>query len=98
MNGKTVNAEVVVVDGRSYVDIDSLAQIADITNGSMTVEPNRITLTIPGEGSGGAPPLPKMRRPKASLRGLCRDFPRGSFPTPSTRLPRCGSGRRPRGP
>lgn len=54
VNGKPVNAEVVVVDGRSYVDIDSLAQIADITSGTMTVEPTRITLNIPLAGAGGA--------------------------------------------
>lgn len=54
VNGKTVNAEVLVVDGRSYIDLDSLAQIADITNGSLTVEPNQISLTIPVQASSAA--------------------------------------------
>ncbi len=54
VNGKTVNAEILVIDGRSYVDIDSLAQIAVITNGSMTVEPNRISLNIPSDGANAS--------------------------------------------
>ena len=51
VNGKTVDAQVLNVDGRSYVDVDSLTQIAQITNGSITVEPNRIVLTIPASSS-----------------------------------------------
>ena len=47
VNGKTVDAQVVDIDGRSYVDVDSLTQIAQLTNGTITVDPNRIVLTIP---------------------------------------------------
>ena len=44
VNGETTDATVMQIDGRSYVDIETLAQI---TNGTVTVEPNRIVLTIP---------------------------------------------------
>jgi hypothetical protein len=44
VNGKTVDAAVVQVGGRSYVDIQGLAQAI---SGSVTFEPTQITLTIP---------------------------------------------------
>jgi hypothetical protein len=45
VNGRTADVGVVLVAGRSYVDIESLAQAI---GGSVTLEPNRIALTIPG--------------------------------------------------
>jgi hypothetical protein len=60
VNGKTTDATIMQIDGRSYVDIETLAQI---TNGTVTVEPNRIVLTIPA----GAAPLPAPE-------GLSKDF------------------------
>jgi len=72
-----VNAEIIVVDGRSYLDIDSLAQIVDITNGTMTVEPNRISLTIPVEGGAQTAPAanaPAENQPPASLPGFSKGF------------------------
>ena len=55
VNGKATNAVIVRVDGRLYVDLDTLAQI---TNGTMTVGPTEIVLTIPnangGAGSSGS--------------------------------------------
>jgi hypothetical protein len=45
VNGKTVDAAVVQVEGRSYVDIEALAQGI---GGSVTFESNQIALTIPG--------------------------------------------------
>ncbi|MBZ5699370.1 MAG: hypothetical protein LAN18_12590 [Acidobacteriia bacterium] len=53
VNGKTTDAAIKQIDGRSYVDIETLAQI---TNGIVTVEPNRIVLTIPVSNAGAAPP------------------------------------------
>lgn len=53
VNGKTVEGQVRQIDGRSYVDIEALAQA---TNGAVTSEPNRIVLTIPLLESGAAPP------------------------------------------
>jgi hypothetical protein len=48
VNGKTTNAVVLQVGGRSYVDVDTLAQI---TNGSVTIAANQILLTIPNSNS-----------------------------------------------
>ncbi|HEY4709729.1 MAG TPA: hypothetical protein VIH46_06140 [Candidatus Acidoferrales bacterium] len=51
------------IDGRSYVDIEALAQA---TNGAVTVEPNRVVLTIP-VGNPSVAPAP-------SADGLSRNF------------------------
>ena len=60
VNGETTDATIMQINGRSYVDIETLAQI---TNGTVTVEPNRIVLTIP---AGAAPP--------PAPEGLSKDF------------------------
>lgn len=78
VNGKTVNAQVVEIDGRSYVDVDSLTQIALITNGSITVDPNRIVLTIPvpspnAPGTASAT-APAETTPPPALQGLSKEF------------------------
>jgi hypothetical protein len=54
VNGKTVDAAVVQVEGRSYVDIEGLAQAI---GGSVTFEPNQISLTIsePASPAAAAP-------------------------------------------
>jgi hypothetical protein len=44
VNGRVTNATIVQVGGRSYVDVDTLAQL---TNGSISVGPTQIVLTIP---------------------------------------------------
>ena len=66
VNGKTVGAPVLQIDGRSYVDIDTLAQLM---NGVVTVQPDRIVLTIRAANSSAAPP------PQAP-EGLSREFAR----------------------
>jgi hypothetical protein len=57
VNGKNAGPAVRQIDGRSYVDIEALAQV---TNGVFTVERHRILLTIPasdsGATAGAAPP------------------------------------------
>jgi hypothetical protein len=52
VNGKTVDAGVVLVEGRSYVDIEGLAKGI---GGSVTFEANQIALTIPGPPPSAAP-------------------------------------------
>jgi len=82
VNGKTLDAQVVDIDGRSYVDVDSLTQIAQITNGSITVEPNRIVLTIPAatpNAPGNAPGTasanaPAETAPPPEVHGLSKGF------------------------
>jgi hypothetical protein len=48
VNGKNTGTTALQVDGHSYVDIETLAQI---TNGSVRFEANQIVLTIPGLSS-----------------------------------------------
>jgi len=51
VNGQTGQVTVVQVDGRSYVDLEALARIA---NGSLGFSGNQITLTLPSGGSASA--------------------------------------------
>ncbi len=55
------------INGRSYVDIESLAQA---TNGVFTVEAHRILLTIPPSDTGNAAGAVPAQPPQ----GLSRDF------------------------
>jgi hypothetical protein len=52
VNRKPVDAAVIQVEGRSYVDIEGLAQAI---GGSVTFEPNQIALTIPEPPPSPAP-------------------------------------------
>src|SRR3984893_12623344 len=52
VSGTTVDAGVVLVEGRSYVDIEGLAKGI---GGSVTFEANQIALTIPGPPPSAAP-------------------------------------------
>ena len=67
VNGKNAGAAVRQINGRSYVDIETLAQI---TNGVVTVEPHRIILTIPTSDSGATASAAPAQAPQ----GLSRDF------------------------
>jgi len=67
VNGKTVEATVWQLDGRSYVDIEALAQA---TNGAVTVEANRVILTMPAQDSSAA----SSAAPAQATQGLSRDF------------------------
>jgi hypothetical protein len=44
VNGKTVEAAVRQIDGHSYVDVETIAQL---TNGTFIVDPHQVVLTIP---------------------------------------------------
>ena len=48
VNGKNAGPVVRQIDGRSYVDIETLAQV---TNGAVTIERHRIVVTIPASDS-----------------------------------------------
>jgi hypothetical protein len=65
VNGKTFDSPVVQIGGRSYVDVETLAQI---TNGVIAVQPDRIVLTIPVAASSAPPPPPPE--------GLSKEFAR----------------------
>ncbi|HEY2352523.1 MAG TPA: hypothetical protein VGH83_08420 [Candidatus Acidoferrum sp.] len=64
VNGRTAGSPVRQIDGRSYIDIETLAQV---TNGIFTVEPNRIVLTIPSPEAAGSASTQSQQR-------LSRDF------------------------
>jgi hypothetical protein len=49
VNGKTAGVGVRQINGRLYVDLETLAQL---TNGVFTVEPRRVVLTIPPSDAG----------------------------------------------
>ncbi len=51
VNGQAGKTTVVQVNGRSYVDVEALAQIA---NGTVAFKDNQITLTLPTSASGTA--------------------------------------------
>jgi len=51
VNGQSGQAKVKEIDGRSYVDVESLARIA---NGTLSFSGNQITLTLPSVAAGTA--------------------------------------------
>jgi hypothetical protein len=53
VNGHTGDAMVYTIDGKSYVDLESLARIS---HGSLSFSGGRITLTVPGGGEAQAHP------------------------------------------
>jgi hypothetical protein len=72
VNGKSTGT-VMQMGGHMYVDVETIAQF---TNGSVTLEPNRIVLTFPAPGTTAAPststapaaaPPPGLSRNFASL-------------------------------
>ena len=67
VNGKTVGTGIRQIDGHSYVDIEALAQA---TNGALSVESNRIVLTIPVPSSNAATVI----APLVDQQRLSRDF------------------------
>jgi hypothetical protein len=72
VNGKSAGPAVRQIDGRSYVDIETLAQV---TNGVVTIERHRIVLTIPASDSGAAASAAPANAPPAQPpQGLSRDF------------------------
>jgi hypothetical protein len=70
VNGKTMESPVVQIAGRSYVDVETLAQI---TNGVVAVQSDRIVLTIPIAASSAPPSPPPPRE------GISREFARDAI-------------------
>ncbi len=60
VNGQTGKVSVVQINGRSYVDLEALARIA---NGSLGFQGNQITLTIAGARNGPAAAVPSTDPP-----------------------------------
>ncbi len=72
VNGKTASSPIRQIDGRSYVDIETLAEV---TNGTFAVEAHRILLTIPAHADR-AVPVPAPANPVAfqNQQVITRDF------------------------
>ena len=74
VNGKTATSPVRLIDGRSYVDIETLAEV---TNGTFAVEAHRILLTIPTSASidrAAANPAPVNAAAAQNQQVITRDF------------------------
>jgi hypothetical protein len=63
VNGKSAGPAVRQIDGRSYVDIQTLAEA---TNGVVTIERHRIVLTIPASESRATPSADPASAPPAN--------------------------------
>jgi hypothetical protein len=75
VNGKPAG-KVVQFGGHSYVDLETVAQI---TNGSVTIEPKRVLLEIAGLETASAPePAPTAAAPPPPP-GLSREFERAAI-------------------
>jgi len=70
VNGKSEGI-VVQMGGHAYVDVETVAQF---TNGSVTLEPNRVVLTFPASGSIAPPSPGPAPLPPAPPPGLSRNF------------------------
>ena len=68
VNGKIVGAPVVQINGRSYVDVDTLAQVA---NGVISVMADRVVLTIRPATPASPPATPQQ--------GLSKEFARDAI-------------------
>jgi hypothetical protein len=71
VNGRPVG-NVLQMAGRSYVDVQTLAQA---TNGSVTIEPNRVLLNLPATGGSGQAPN-ETQSSDQEQQGLSREFAR----------------------
>jgi hypothetical protein len=72
VNGKIVTAGLRQINGRTYIDVETLAQAA---NGVVTVEPNRVVLTIPARNANPAP----AGMPASNSQELSRSFAVGAI-------------------
>ena len=74
VNGQSGDATVVQINGRSYIDLETLARIA---NGSLSFQGNQIVLTIPPQTGGASATVPTDK--EASGTGLSNDFMRAAI-------------------
>jgi len=70
VNGKSEGA-VAQMNGHAYVDVETIARF---TNGSLTIEPNRVVLNFPSPGTSDAPSAEHALPPPAPPPGLSRNF------------------------
>jgi hypothetical protein len=70
VNGRSGEAVVVLLNGRTYVDLESLARI---TGGSLAFQGDQVTLALPGSSATAATTDSQVNSP-APRTGLSRDF------------------------
>jgi hypothetical protein len=78
VNGHTGEAPTVQIEGRTYVDLES---IAHITNGSLQIQGSHIVLQIPPPSLSGAPVGALPEPEKQSPAGLSREFTKSGIET-----------------
>ena len=76
INGQPGQATVIQVDGRSYVELESLARLA---NGSLDFSGSQIMLWLPGKPRGSAPPAPAPKADKIDQSQLSKEFLRAGI-------------------
>jgi hypothetical protein len=74
VNGQSGPVKIMELDGRSYVDLESLARIA---NGTLGFNGSQITLTLPSSAAGTEPAAAPSRLPANS--GFSKEFLRASI-------------------
>jgi hypothetical protein len=74
LNGQSGPVKIVEIDGRSYVDLESLARMA---NGTLRFSKNQITLTLPNSAAGTEPAAAPSRVPANT--GFSKEFLRASI-------------------
>jgi len=71
INGHTGDASVIQMNGRSYVDVETLARIG---NGTLGFRGNQITLNLPASSTASAPTSPAPQADATSQSGLSQNF------------------------
>jgi hypothetical protein len=74
VNGQSGPVKIMEIDGRSYVDLESLARIA---NGTLVFSGSQITLRLPGSAPGAESAAAPSKLPANS--GFSREFLRASI-------------------
>ena len=77
VNGRTGEATVVRLNGRTYVDIESLARIA---GGSLAFQGNQVALSLPGSSATAPATSPDANNP-AERTGMSREFREAAIET-----------------
>jgi hypothetical protein len=79
VSGQPGQATVVQINGRSFVDIESLARLV---NGSLSFAGNQTVLTLPGSAASEAPTAPPANPPPVP--GFSKDFVKAGIEEMST--------------
>jgi len=77
VNGRPGEAVVVRLNGRMYVDLESLARIA---GGSLAFQGNQVALSLPGSSANAPATSPDLNNPTVRT-GMSRDFRQAAIET-----------------